>query len=277
MAFLGGPVNFVTHVLKSNCNAPLWVYFRTAIPAFIDAWWLLRTWTFMDLVRARGKNIAGGGSPRTGRGLGHSKFNRGAIPPQGKKTWSQAGLSHLLRFTDPLEKIGFVMLMYGAVNQFYYDWLWYLDISDTCDPDREQYFERSVEDGQVFPNAGGNGIFLTDLVVNTGSWDNSSLGITLPIGYYSGALCITITGPGGGAFYECELRWDGTWGKGVISSGTVFAADGEDVDLVLPFDKHVWSLTGGGVRWFVKGPPVPVGLRVPKAGFFVKRSIVNAN
>lgn len=272
MAFLAGPVNFVNFIMKSNCQRPLYIYVTTAIPCFVEAIIMLRLWDFGDMVRATGTAAAGGkGFPR--RGKPHTQTRRGKQPPgSGRDRAYRNGLKTLLAITQPLEHIGFALLLYGVIDKFYADWMMYLDDADAClDPGFAGPFIRRQTNGDAHPSGTGNTVQLPELIANNAGWSSNTVTVALPVGRYKAVFACTVTGPGGGADYHVELRATGVIGTGTFKGDSVSTMEGVDSDLMVDADIFIASPTGGNLQWIIVGPQVPVGLRVPQADVFVMR------
>lgn len=272
MGFLRGPTNFVQDMLHSNCQRPFYIYVLTALPCIIEAVITLRLFDMDDLVRKTAQEAArGGGTPRRGLRHGVSKTTRQS-PGSRRERYYKNGLKHLLALTQPLEHIGFALLLYGVVDRFYANWMMYLDDADACI--RPQFYGpliRRTTDGDAHPNAGGNAIQLPELVCDNGNWGSSPLTASVPIGRYRAVFAATITGPGGGAAYQLEIRAFGVIGTGVFTSAPVECAEGSETDIIIDADLFFPLVSGGEVQWIIKGPPVPVGLRIPKADIYIQR------
>lgn len=273
MGFLQGPINFIDDQLYSTCSRPFSIYVRTAIPAFIDAWLLVRILQWDDIVRDRAAGIVKDGGIDRPRGR-HTKRSRGRAPPQGKRTYRSAnGLDHLLRWTQPLELIGFAMLMYGAVDNFYHDWQHYLDLAQACENQRDfGPLIRARTNGQAFPNAGGNALQMTELVQPVSGWSSNNFGVTVPIGFYRVTFAATIKGPNGSASYALEIRGTAPGNQGGAVGEFVETTPGQETDLFVV--ANIWAplLTGGRIAWLIRGNPVPIGLEVVKADVVVYRT-----
>lgn len=273
MAFLRGPINFMDDMLYNTCNRPFYIYVATAVPAFFDAWLLVRLWDFNDLVRARGKYVSGKGLWGTGRGKGHGLVRRGKAVPHNREKYAAKGLQNLLYFTQPLEYLGLALLMYGAVDNFYRDWMWYLDLADACID--KGFFEaevRSVEDGVAHPNSGGNTVQLPNLDSDNDQISSGNISAHCPLGRVTAIFACTITGPGTeGANYAIGLRATSVLGSGDFRSETTFCPGGQDTDLIIKADILYPFVTGGQLQWVIYGPGVPVGLVIPKARVIIQR------
>lgn len=273
MPFLRGPTNFINDVLYSNCQRPFYIYVLTAIPCLIEAVIMLRLFDFDDLVRARGQYLArGGGTPP--RGLRHGVRRRGKqLPRSQPHRGYRQGLKHLLALTQPLEHIGFALLLIGVVDRFYANWMMYLDDADAClSPSFYGPLIRRQDDGVAHPNASGNTVQLPQLISDPAGWGSSNISATLPIGRYKAVLGVTIVGPGGGARYRVALRVTGVIGSGEFEGEEQYCGPGQHCDLMADADIFAPFVTGAHVSWVIKGPGVPVGLEVVKADVYIQRS-----
>lgn len=274
MAFLGGPMNFVQSFLANPCARPFYIYVVTFVPAFFDAWLMVRLLDFDDIVRSRGSYLGRKGYSPTGRGKKHTAKARGKAPPQNREKYARAGIKHLITFTQPLENLGLALLMYGAVNRFYYDWQYYLDLSESCiDGGFAGPLVRTTDGDRVFPNASGNAIRLENLVQNAGNWGTNQFGCSPPIGRYDVILAATVKGPGGGASYRVKLSVFGGSVEDGGDSESVYCAPGSETDLLAKWSVFFASTTQlRSIGWLIAGPGVPVGLEVTKARVIISRS-----
>lgn len=272
MAFLPGPTNFINDALYGNCQRPMYIYVLTAIPCFIDAVLMLRWFDFEDIVRARASTIAEGGG-RKPKGPGHTRTKRvSPMKGTGDKRGYKMGLHHLLIITQPLEKIGFALLLYGVVNKFYFDWMMYLDDADACiNPSFFGPFIRRVEDGHCFPSTSGNTLQLPTIVSNPANWSSNTGRVDVPIGRYRIVWAATVIGPNNGASYSLQIRVNRGLGILQRQSDPVYCAPDTETDIIVTADVICPLVTGGRIVWAIAGPAIPVGLQVKQADVYVQR------
>lgn len=262
--------NFTHKLFYQNCATPWWVYAETFAPAFLELFVTIAFLQMDDLIRERGRVIGHGPGGRTLRGGGHAR--KGPIPgytPNNEK-YAQKGLRHLLKVTDPLEKLGFAFLLYGATEDFFYDWSTLLEAREWCkDPTDAGPLSRSRTTGGFFPQPGLGACPLPILEQNRSGWATSTVSAGLPPGHYNAHFAVTIEGPApGGVEYEAGFNVTGTLLGGTFRGGKVATDKGIAADLVVGADFFLPGLTGGSIVWGVSGPQVPIGLQTKK-GFCV--------
>lgn len=271
--FLPGTQNFVTRMMYSNCQVPFYIYVETALPAALKAAMLLSIPQWDDLARDRASALARGPTKRGGPG--HSKPRvRSRTPANGGMTKRYAqGLKALLVLTAPLEIIGFGLLLYGAVDGFFYDWMAYLDDADACQSsDFYQPFIRKSDGGAMLPNPEGGALFLPDVVANPRAWLTTQIGVEVPIGTYRVVVAAKIVGPGGGETeYSIGCLVSGAVNGGNLKGTPQKVTSGSEVSLVESFDLHFPFVTGGNIGWQISGPSVPVGLTIIEADVYIQR------
>lgn|SRR5512138_33595 len=272
MALMQGPVNFLRQTLWSSCQRPFYIYLTTAVPCLVEAIIMLRTWDFGDMVRKTAETAGHGGLRRPPRGRHTTARTARQMKGTGKERFYKSYLKHLLIMTSPLEHIGFALLVWGVVDRFYFDWAMMLDDADAClSPGFYGNYIRRQTDGVCHPNNAGNAVQLPQLIHDGGNWVGNTVGVGVPIGRYQGCFACTVIGPGNGATYRLRLQVDGVIGTGNFDSEPIFVPEGAEVDLIAELDCFIPFVSGGHISWQIVGPPVPVGLVVPKADVFIQR------
>lgn len=271
--FLPGAANFVHDMLYSGCSRPFYIYALTFIPAFLDAIITLRTWDLNDMVRKTGETLAPPGGKRRGVRHGRGVKTGKALSGTGRERVYRQGLRTLLFLTAPLEKIGFAVLLYSVVDNFYYNWLMYLDDADACiKPDFYGPLHRRATDydWSCLPNGGPAS--LPDLISDPAGWGSSAFSASLPIGRYTIMFAGTIVGASGGPQgYRLRLLVTGALGHGEYLGEVRTIDSGDTGDLVVTADVLLPFVTGGNVGWELVGPAVPVGVHVTQGDIIIQR------
>lgn len=271
--FLPATTNFVRRMMYGNCQVPFYIYVETFVPAFI---WFALTLTVLqwdDLVRARGSTLARSGPPgRPGPKHMRKVGAKNHVPPE-KHRGYKLGTKHLLMLTAPLEFIGFHLLVYGAVDNFFYDWAVALDDADAClNANFYGPLIRRRDDFQTFVGPDGREIDLNVLISNSGNWLNTPFGATPPIGSYTCVLAVTITNPATSTQgFRVDLIVQSAINSGRIKGDVVQIGPGETADLMVEAD-IIWAFDIGiGLQWELTGPLIPAGVRVAKADMVLQR------
>lgn len=274
MGLFQGEANFIRFMITDQCARPWFVYAETFVPAFLE---LLMTAMFLelnDIVRAHGENIAEGGGGKKGRRKRHTPH----IKTRGAKTeverYMQKGLKTLLVVTQPLETIGYAILLYSAVDEFFYDWQTLIEQAPYCEKNDEWGpLSRSRGGGFVTILPGGFPIIMTNLTQNRSGWPTTTISAEVPPAQNSIIFAATIGAPPGG-ITGVYIRVKVTDGF----SDTFFESDPQDIptgqvrDFVVSKDFFVFSISGAAVTWELVGPAVPAGIWCDKARVIMFRS-----
>lgn len=252
--------NFVEKIIYDPCTTDVWIYVRTFLPAFVE---LFITVTFIDLfdiVRNRGYEQ----TRRQGRTTRGRPIHGGLwVPPKDKtkvQRWSSKGLQTLLILTDPLEKIGFFFLVYGAVDKFFWRWMSLIEEAACNVP--QPGFARNGTNVPCFPNAVIGALVAPDLVYQRNPVSSQSSSCSFGEGTWTVIMAATFDGetPSNSAEYKAALQINGGFPFGTITQGgtTIGASRGGDIMI----EQSVWVPPGAvaSVGWGVQGPAVPVGL-----------------
>jgi len=254
--------NMVKRVIFDACEFNFWIYLETFIPAFAKLWFTL---TFLDLEDVLRDNAYRKLADRRGgslRSMSHGRMGmRGGREPAVNR-WSDRGLRTLLRVTEPLEKLGFVILCFFAVDRFFFEWSMLLD-NRICNPmDRGSGFRASAGPGGDFPNPSCGAISLPEGQDAWGGANVSTFGGSLPNGHYWICLTVNYTGerPLTATPYRIKLRVPGNLGAGEFESEAVVIGAGRGGTLMVTADVNLPLLSGSTVSWCLEGPSVPTGL-----------------
>lgn len=261
--------NFAKTILMSNCSRPAWVYIETFFPVYIE-WFLTVTFPldFNDLVRARASQLSRG--PKGGR---HSKRKRvkGRLPQ--RERWASKGLKHLLRWTEPLEKIGFAWLIYSATDQAFFDWATLIENTGYCEtPIENGPLIRSTGPRNVFPNPGGGSLPLDKLEENPGGWPNTFGTLAWPPGGFKVIFVATAFAnfndyPNVGL----RLHVETPFGTRTFDGSPQNCKKLQPTDLWVDLSWHRAVIGDQTLAWSITGPVIPTGLLIQNARIIVFR------
>ena len=261
--------NFAKQILMSNCSRPPWIYIETFFPVYIE-WFITTTFPFdfNDLVRARAGQLAHGG-----KGGRHKKGKRvkGSVPKN--ERFASKGLKHLLRWTQPLENIGFAWLIYSATDQAFMNWTSLIQEAGYCTtPIERGPFIRSTTPLNVFPNPGGGSLPLVELDENPAGWGNTFGSLAWPAGGYKVIFVATIQ-PLFGDYPNIGLRLHVAtpFGTRTFDGERVDAKQHQAVDLWVDLSWHRTPLGAQSLAWSIVGPVIPIGVPVTTARIIVFR------
>lgn len=259
--------NFIKRIIFSDCAVPFSIYLETFFPAALRYFFTTRLWLWDDVLRAVGTGVAD--SRKTGRGVRHGakrKFQPSPLESREEYT-SRRALQHVLYITEPLERIGFVLLVLGAADQFFYDWQAAIERVGPCgQPIGAGPLQRSLTNGFAHPLPNGGSILLPDIDQNRSGWATNPTSVNLPTGIYHLSFAARIVGPAGP---PVAYSWRLEVSQGVVqfhlNSGDAQLGFNQEGDLVGSFDIFGSLVDETIVTWFIEGPAVPVGLVVKKA------------
>jgi hypothetical protein len=267
MGIFQGEANFIKFMVTNQCARPWFVYAETFLPAFLE---LLLTVLFLDLndiVRAHGENIAEGGGGKRGRKKRHAPRMRAAGAKTDVERYMQKGLKTLLVVTQPLENIGFAILLYSAVDEFFYDWQTLIEQAPYCTLNDEWGpLSRSRGPGFITILPGGFPIIMTDLTQNRSGWTTSTIVAEVPAAGMRGMFAATIGSPPGGITgVRIRLRIVDGFNTTFIDSDPQDIPPRQTRDFVISAHFFVFSIGGASVSWDLVGPAVPAGIYCDKA------------
>lgn len=253
--------NFVNFLQFHNCARPWFVYAETFAPAFLKLFLTITIPDLNDIARNMGYHqVSGGGGPG---GRGPKRFGRSTLSNINNQVenFSQGGLRHLLMVTEPLEKIGFIWLLWSATDQFFMDWQTGLMKSVFCEDVglAGPYNATRAPGGRVGVLPAGAVTPLPIVEQNRANWARTSIAVSLPFGSYSAVFSATIVGPFGG-IEGCgaQLRLAGNVGPSVVAGDPVSIAQGQAGTVMVKSDFFI--PLGGSCGWEIYGPAVPVGV-----------------
>ena len=196
MAFLSkNAANFVKRIIDDPCDLDFWVYVETFLPAFLQLWITIVLIDLEDILRENAyQQLDNRRSARGPRGLRHGKPGFRGGKDLAVNRYSEKGLKTLLVLTEPLEKLGFALLLFHAVDEFYYEWSTLLDNRVCNEQDRGAGFQARRGGGAVIPNPDGGPVALLDKQNAYGGASVSAFGGSVPNGRYFVAFALSFTG-----------------------------------------------------------------------------------
>jgi len=200
-----GQVNFVKFLQFHPCADPMPILVETFFPCALRLAIDLYLYDVEDVAREvmRQYPKGGVGKPAT-RGLRHSFKKQRDTKVMARRQVKAVPFSHrpavqqftkfLFNITDPIEKLGFAMLFYNSVDQFFYNWTTLLVRRGYCElPALTGPLQLRGNDGTQFASNSGLPVSLPNVLVNRAGWAHSATAAVLPPGTYV-------------AVFQCELR-----------------------------------------------------------------------
>lgn len=266
-----GTTNFIKTLFRSDCAAPFSLYLETFGPAFLRYFLFTRLWLWDDLVRAIGSAKAG--ARDTGRGVRHGRLRRLPAAPieTVSERYSRKALNHLLYFTEPLERIGYTLLIVAGADQLFTDWQAALLRLGACgEPIGAGPLQRGLMNGAFFPLPGGGTALLPDLVQNRSGWDTNSATVTLPTGIWRVTLAASVTGPAGPPVpYRWTLQVEQPLLTFDMHGPETELGYSQPADVVASFQVFGSLSSTNKITWLMDGPGIPVGMKVKSARVIV--------
>ena len=271
---LPNTANFFRKIVMSPCARPWFVYVETFAPAFIKMVITIGLLQWDDIVRMRAETLAKQGARASKRGIGHARGLRLlAFEPEHERTAAR-GLKTLLKITQPLENIGFVVLLYNATEEFYFDWTSLIIRQPYCEaPVRDRPFSRSRQGGRIGILPGGDITPLPILDNNGAGYASDSFHVIIPAGAYDAIFAVQVQHTGTGTVVaKCRMNYVGDGVAGSIESEEVVLEPGHSASIVASGGIFFKGPLGGTVTWEMVGTAVPIGLASSHANAIVMRT-----
>lgn len=270
--FAPNTANFISKLVFHPCSIPLTVYVETFIPCFLQMF-LEQTIPFWDdLVVEEGRMMTRG---RPYAGSKHYKKWKSGIRPE-PETRSQrvaaGALKAVLVIDAPIEAIGWLMLIYGTVEEFYYNWGMLLGEFEHCAyPENQGPFQSTNSPENLVSTGTPQFMFTGTVLQNRGSWAHSNREVTVPFGKYSVTLSCSFTAGAPNQWYAkvginaaFSIPLGDYWSATVTNTGPGTVTCQMQVDLVFP------TVGGGTIQWLYESSAIPVGIRLtePRVSIF---------
>ena len=259
--------NLVSKLIYHPCSVPFQVYVETFIPAFVKMVVTIVSWDLDDIVRSIGGALIEEAKPPTrGRKRHYRRIPVQAGLSPGQRRAAQ-GLGTLLRWTEPLEKIGYLMLLYHATEQFSRDWTTMLGGFEHCGkPESEGPLQRHCDPRDVVSNGQDLPLDLDIVDQNRALWAGSDTGVEVPFGHYQCTLECTFEYGGSGDWWgEVSFGAAFTVPYGPMSSGQVHGNGPGSISVLFTVHIFVPTVAGTRINWFRRSVPIPVGIHISQA------------
>jgi len=263
--------NMISKLIFHPCSVPFQVYVETFTPCFLKMVLTIITWDLNDIIRNYGYAIA---EPPNRRG---SKRKRHIRPIKVSPRLSPAAatasnaLNHVLKWSEPLEKIGYMMLLYHATEQFSRDWMSMLYNFEHCGkPESEGPYQAHCDPHNV--GATGTPVLLALPFVdqNRANWSRGVANCSLPNGHFSITLEATFHNQAvNPATFSVGFFAALTVGQQPYQSATITLGPGATGSVCFQRDIFVPLLTGTDIIWWTECQPLPIGQRVEAASISI--------
>lgn len=192
-----GQANFIKTLRFHPCAEPFPILIETFFPCALQLAIDLYMLDSMDMLRERFRSYPQKGiSPSPKRGRRHNFKKRGPTGPLSRKQVKAVPFvakpliasftKWLLLVTDPLEKVGFAMLFYNSVDQFFMNWSSLLVRRGYCElPALTGPLSLSGNPGSQIWSNGGLPVSTPNEIQNRAGWAHSNTSCALPPGTYT--------------------------------------------------------------------------------------------
>jgi len=188
--------NWIKYMISHPCAEPWSVLIETFLPCVLKFAATIYLFDINDMAVERLRQIDAAATGRTARSL--RKFSWEKRPgkvlsgkPLSKigtfsyKASVMAATKAILTVAEPLEKIGFIWLVYSASDQFFYDWTSLLQYRNYCgSPEFTGPLTRIEASGSYLFSIGGSVAHINTLTQNRGGWSNTNVAATVPAANY---------------------------------------------------------------------------------------------
>ena len=269
--FAPNTANMITKLIYHPCSVPFQVYVETALPAFIKMVITIVTWDVNDIIRNAGEAIKDPPNQRGSKRKRHIR-NAKAIPHLSpRQAVASNALNHVLRWSEPLERIGYLMLLYHATEEFSRDWMGLLYNFEHCGkPPSEGPLQRHADPQNQISSGTPQAIAMQHIDVNRAGWPTDFFTCGLPFGHFSVTLEVV--------FYNTAIN-DAEFKIGFTAPFTLQAESywsppviiGPDQtgSLVLQREIFAPTLNGTQITWLSESSPIPIGVRIEQASISV--------
>lgn len=269
--FAPNAANFVHKLIFHECSVPLQVYIETFIPAFIDMVLFITIPYFDDIVRSAGEAIAGDPVKRGSRKHRHTALSLLPEPDDKPTNRAQQGLRTVLRFTQPLETIGYVFLLYAGTERFFYNWNSMLYGFTHCGkPPSEGPLTRHSDPTALPIGPGAEPLFMNIVDQNRANWPTTNQVVTVPRGHYQVTVEATFKSRAiSDSNVQILIRAPFSIPFDGYESGYITLEPGGTGSCVMSAHVYFPLLTGGTIQWLYQGDAVPVGIEIPSCSVSV--------
>lgn len=222
--FLPGTKNFVETVMFHPCADPMPLLVQTFFPAALKMAFTLYTFDLFDIAQNRLRDYPRLRMPRTpsraGSHLAKKKepkraFSRRLIDAHKGvyHPYAKTLTSFLFYLTWPLERLGLAILLYNAVDDFFYDWQYLLIEAGYCTfpANTGPLVRYTTEGSQIFP-IGDAPVSCVTLEQNRASWPSTATAVTVPTGTFTVIFSMDVKSVGaylGGIYLQVGISLGG--------------------------------------------------------------------
>lgn len=273
LEFFRKEANFIKALITHPCARPWFVYVETFLPSFVKLMITLVIFDIEDAIRAHGEGIVR--DKQGGKKKRHSPRIKSQGQPRKIDRYAQKGLKILLVVTEPLEKIGFTWLVFGALDEFFYDWQTLLEESDYC-VDKGQSGPLTLHRGPGFISfvIGFVPVILPNLLQDRGGWHVSGTFADLPRGTFTCVWALTVKGGHNGTpNIIIRVKTPGAFGPDTTESDPITLAQDEEGSLVVRHSFFFPLIGGGRISWEIGGNTIPIGIEAVKGHMTVFREL----
>lgn len=263
--------NMISKLVFHPCSVPFQIYVETFIPCFVKMVLTIVTWDINDIIRNSAESIVEppvrGGSKRKGH------IRRALVAPTVSPEAQKGSrvLGAVLKWTEPLERVGYLMLLYHATEEFSRDWMSLLYNFEHCGkPPSEGPYQAHCDPHNI--GATGTPVLLSLPIVdqNRALWARGVSNCALPLGHFSVTLEAT---------FENRAINEATFSVGFFAALTTGVPPYQSEKITLgPGDtgtvtlqREIWAATlvGTDVIWWTECQPLPIGQRVLAASISI--------
>jgi len=269
--FAPATANMITKLVFHECSVPFQVYVETFLPCFIQMVITIVSWDISDIIRNSAESIVEQPLKGASKRKGHIKrvLMSPTASPEAQK--GSRALGAVLKWTEPLERIGYVMLLYHATEQFSRSWMTMLYNFEHCGkPESEGPFQAHCE--AKFDGATGTPVLLSLPIVdqNRANWAHGLSNCALPFGNFSVTLEATFENIANNEAYFSVGFFAGlTTGILPYQSEKITIGPGQTGTVTLHREIYAPLLTGTDLIWWTECQPVPIGQRILSASISI--------
>jgi len=265
--FAPATANMISKLVFHPCSVPFQVYVETFLPAFIKMVITIVTWDVNDIIRNIGEGIAEPPNRRGAKRKRHIRRIRVPVPVNPSAAVASNALNHVLRWSEPLERIGYLMLLYHATEEFSRDWMGLLYNFEHCGkPPSEGPLQRHADPQNQISSGSPQTFALQHVDQNRALWPTDFFTCGLPFGHFSVTLEVTFrnlalntAGFKIGFTAPFTLQSDSYW------SDEILIGPDDTGSVVLQREIFAPTLVGTQITWLTESWVIPIGTRIEQA------------
>jgi len=263
--------NMVSKLVFHPCSVPFQIYVETFIPCFVQMVLTIVTWDINDIIRNSAESIVE--QPLKGGTKHKGHIRRAQVSPTASPEAQKGSrvLGAVLKWTEPLERIGYLMLLYHATEEFSRSWMSLLYNFEHCGkPPSEGPYQAHCDPHNV--GATGTPVLLSLPIVdqNRANWARGVANCALPFGHFSITLEATFQNQAiNPATVSVGFFAALTTGKQPYQSAAITLGPDEVGTVTLQREISAPLLTGTDVIWWTECQPLPIGQRVLSASISI--------